>query len=108
MINNLFGNYTNKIRNFQKNVLLLSPTSLFHIRIFFREMNMNKSSVLKKGQTFNMEIPSAIHQGKTLPHHADVNSLLVVEGNKMQSAKENDGNGRADAGHVLQQLQCTN
>ena len=71
-------------------------------------MNMNKSSALKKGQTFNMEIPSAIHQGKTLPHHADVNSRLVVEGNKMQSAKENDANGRADAGHVLQQLQCTN
>ena len=64
--------------------------------------------MLKGGPAgFNKNIFPSIYQGKDI-QHVDVNSLLVVERNKMQSAKENDANGRADAGHVLQQLQCTN
>ena len=61
-----------------------------------------------KGQhSFDNDIRPSIYQGKEL--QVDVNSLVMVEQSKMlQSAKENDANGRADAGHVLQQLQCTN
>ena len=63
--------------------------------------------MVKGEQAFDNDILPSIYQGKEL--HVDVNSLLMVEKSKMlQSAKENDANGRADAGHVLQQLQCTN
>ena len=65
---------------------------------------MNKSTLLKGEQAFNNDIFLSIYQRGEL--HVDVNSL-VVERDKMQSAKK-DGNGKADAGHVLQQLQCTN
>ena len=83
----------------------------FHCNsMHFRDGKTNKSTVLKEVQTFNNDILPSIYQQKEL-HSVDVvNSLLVVEGSKMlQTAKENDANGKADAGHVLQQqLQCTN
>ena len=65
---------------------------------------MNKSTVLKSGKTFNDDIFLPIYHHEEL--QTDVNSL-VVEGSKMQVAKE-DSTFKANAGHVLQQLQCTN
>ena len=80
--------------------------------MYSRDGKANKSSVVKGVQTFNNDILPSIYQQKELHSLVDVvNSLLVVhERSKMlQSAKENDANGKADAGHVLQQqFQCTN
>ena len=65
---------------------------------------MNRSSLLNGTTTFNNDVLLSIYRSEEL--QVEVNSLVVGQ-NKMQNAKE-DGNGKVDSGHVLQQLQCTN
>ena len=75
-----------------------------HLLSIYRQEKVNKSSLLKGTRKFNSDILLSIYQREE--SQIDVNSLVVVR-NKMQTAKE-EGNGKIDAGHVLQQLQCTN